>query len=531
MSGALQSQGTCWLYSILNQFLLSDGMLKVLFWHMNDQYRQMPLLEKQFFDAPMNTVCPLGKNFNKVYFYKFLDQYACLQGGPGQLRKKAGMSANILKRISPGGGATYRLKGGLGGSVPTPELINAIKKLDIKPFSHNVVNAFPKSFDYYVKKAFTNPNDQFIICYRSPSLEYEIWPIKDKMWNSAYPRSVKVGSRLFDLASCTISIINDKYKGIHAAHAICGYIDMYGKGFLFDSNQMSKYFRCDWWIPAKLEKCTRKLCEIYPQFQGDGITSLGITSFIYVRRTFASMVSVSCRLRARRLNFNTRHFMHHKTLPELLNNVNKKLELGILSQAQKQKIIKNFMAKKPSPPKKHVITNFEIKNISKLTKSNIRDLISAGYTFSPATKEKIKNYFSKKAGNGTPASPINFGNKKAPSPPRKKKAPTPHVSPTEPLENTPSPPHKRRSPSVVNLRTPTPARSKPRTPSRSNLEKAKSAVAKLTTIVARKAYKRTRAVNMSQANWIELGRYINMLNWQKRKRLENARQLKKKAKN
>ena len=58
----------------------------------------------------------------------------------------------------------------------------------------------------------------------------------------------------------------------------------------------------------------------------------------------------------------------------------------------------------------------------------------------------------------------------------------------------------------------------------------KRVVEKMKTMKARKEYRRQRAVNMNLENWKELSRYINKLNWQKRWRLEEARQLKKQAK-
>ena len=162
-------------------------------------------------------------------------------------------------------------------------------------------------------------------------------------------------------------------------------------------------------------------------------------------------------------------------------------------------------------------------NINKNTISNFEE---AGYIVTEDTKRKVKKLLAKKAGGSYTPSPNPNRTGFTPSPPRKRRPP-----PTPINLRTPTPVRS-------NPRTPTPVRSNPRTPtprqrtpSRSNLDKAKSAVAKLKTIVARKAYKRTRAVNMSQANWMELGRYINNLNYQKRKRLENARQLKTKAKN
>lgn len=603
MSGAIQTQGTCWLFTIINQFVLSDGMLRVLKWHMESEYAMMTPAEKEFFDAPMDTVCPLGSKFNKIYFYKFLDQYTCLQGGPGQLRKKAGKSANLLKRFS-GAGNEYRVKGGFEGSHQTPELFAALKTLNIFQYSKDIIRYFPKDFGYGANLIFKNPNDQFVIFHMGKNLAYPVYydsPLEEGWTTHAYPRTVKIGSRLFDLASSGVSIRNSDYKGRHAGHVITAYVDMYGKGYLFDSNQMSSYVRCDWWDPKKLEKTIRGpfISGFYPQFEGTNITSITYNNFVYVRRTFVSQVSLACRLKYRRLNFNTRGYMGYKNMNQLENALSRKLARGELTQAERAKIIKKFKVSKfntskymnyniennliksinrktnlTKEQKNKIIKNYgnlhrfnvrnylntansvlnyqvqaggmtvaerkKIANAKKvvipfdaiiqmklpLTKNIISNFEGAGYILTDDTKRKIKRLLAKEAGGSYTPSPNPNRTGFTPSPPRKK-------------------PVKRRSPSVINLRTPTPrqrtptpARSKPRTPtprqrtpSRSNLEKAKSAVAKLKTIVARKAYKRTRAVNMSQANWMELGRYINTLNWQKRKRLENARQLKKKAKN
>jgi hypothetical protein len=198
-------------------------------------------------------------------------------------------------------------------------------------------------------------------------------------------------------------------------------------------------------------------------------------------------------------NFNVRNYLN--TSNSVLNY---QVQAGGMTVAQRKKI---------ADAKKLIIT-FEFLKQMNINKNTISNFEEAGYIVTEDTKRKVKRFLAKRAGGSL----------------------TPSPNPNR-TGFTPSPPRKRR-PSIINLRTPTPVRSNPRTPtprqrtpSRSNLDKAKSAVAKLKTIVARKAYKRTRAVNMSQANWTELGRYINSLNYQKRKKLENARQLKKKAKN
>jgi hypothetical protein len=590
--------------------------------------------EKEFFDAPMDTVCPLGSKFNKIYFYKFLDQYTCLQGGPGQLRKQAGKSANLLKRFS-GAGNEYRVKGGIEGSHQTPELLAALKTLGISEYSHGIHSYFPKDFANTIGHTFKNSNDQFVIChlekYSSYPIFYESDIGVDEKWTShAYPRTIKIGTRLFDLASAGVSIRNKDYKGRHAGHVITAYVDMYGKGYLFDSNQMSNYVRCDWWDQKKLEKIIRGpfISGFYEQFAGNNITSITYNNFVYVRRTFVSQVSLACRLKYRRLNFNTRRYMGYKNMNQLENALTRKLARGELTQAERAKIIKNFKLKKFNTSKymnyntenllinsinrKTNLTNAQknkiIKNYGKLTRFNVRNYLNtpndilnvqvtsgvmtaaerkkianakkihmnfegikrvgslnnrtvellekAGYIITNATKQKVKRLLAKKAGGSYTPSPAAHVTGFTPSPPRKKpvkrrspsvinlRTPTPATrsnprTPT-PRQRTPTPRQRTPTPVRSNPHTPTPVRSNPRTPTprqrtptpvRSNLDKAKSAVAKMKTIKERKAYRRTRAVNMSQANWTELGWYINMLNLQKRKRLENARQLKKKAKN
>ena len=604
MSGAIQSHGTCWLFSIINQFILSDGMLRVLKWHMEDQYIRMTPDEKEFFDAPMDTVCPLGSKFNKIYFYKFLDQYTCLQGGPGQLRKQAGKSANLLKRFN-GAGKKYRKGGGLESSYHTPELFKALGTLDISTYSSGKCLAFPEHFSKKANEVFTKPNDHFVICSIGNNKSYPVFETGglDAQWTAKpYPRTIKIGSRLFDLASAGIGIYNRDYKGLHAGHIIVAYVDMYGKGYLFDSNQMSNYVRCDWWDPKKLEKTIRGpfISNKYPQFVGTNINNISYTNFTYVRRTFVSAVPLVCRLKYRQLNFNTKAYMGYRNMNQLENALTRKLARGELTQAERAKIIKNFKVskfdtskfmnyntqnnliqsinrksnltkeqknkiiknygklhqfnvrnylntpngilngqvtsglmtaaerKKIANAKKRLVSFETIKNMN-ITKNTIRNFEEAGYILTDSTKIKIKRILAKKADGSYTPSPTAHVTGFTPSPPRKK--PARRRSPTINLR-TPTP--RARS----NPRTPTPARSNPRTPTPArssprnvSLNTAKSAVAKLKTIKERKAYRRTRAVNMSPNSWTELGRYINSLNYQKRKRLENARQLKKKAKN
>jgi hypothetical protein len=563
---------------------------------MKKLYREMDAEEKAFFDAPMDTVCPLGSKFNKIYFYKFLDQYTCLQGGPGQLRKKAAKSANLLKRFS-GAGNTYRIEGGLKGSVQTPELLAALKTLGLKAYSHAGVQQYPINFAEEANEKFKNQNDHFVVCHTDNIINsYPVFnappKVVDKEWTEKpYPRTIKIESRLFDIASASIGIFNKDYKGLHAGHFICAYVDFYGKGYLFDSNQMSNYVRCDWWDPKKLEKTIRGpfISGHYDQFKGDNITKLVYNNFVYVRRTFVSKNPVTCRLKTRRLNFNTRAYMHYKNMNELQNALTRQVTRGEISQAERIKIIKNFILHKFNTSKymkynnknsltqslnrntnltkeqrnkiiknyeklerfnvrnymntpngilndlvrtgvmkaserekiaraKKLVITFEMVKEMPITKNTIKNYEEAGYILSDATKRKIRKFLGE--ANLTPSpNPNRTGF--TPSPPRKKRPVVINLRTPTPVRSNPRTPTPVRS----NPRTPTPVRSNPRTPTpaRSNLNLAKSAVKKLKTINARKAYLRTQALNMSNNNRRELSNYISRLNAQKRAELKNKR--------
>ena len=44
--GALQTRGTCWFFSIINGFLLSDAGQKILFDHLEKFYKGLDVSEK-----------------------------------------------------------------------------------------------------------------------------------------------------------------------------------------------------------------------------------------------------------------------------------------------------------------------------------------------------------------------------------------------------------------------------------------------------------------------------------------------------
>ena len=81
--GALQTRGTCWFFSIINGFLLSDAGQKILFDHLEKFYKGLSPAEKAQFDDGVPAPCVKSlMTAKRMYFYKFLDQYLCFRSGP-----------------------------------------------------------------------------------------------------------------------------------------------------------------------------------------------------------------------------------------------------------------------------------------------------------------------------------------------------------------------------------------------------------------------------------------------------------------
>ena len=155
--GAIQSRGTCWFYSILNGFILSEDGQKILFNRLREFYKKLKPAEKAYFDDEFNAPCPM-KNLSKtkeIYFWKFIDQYLCFMSGPRAASLKAGKSASLLGGMSLQGTVAKKNQGGKG-AYPQAEIG---KILDHVGFAK----------DYYVKyaadppKFHANRKPQFVI--------------------------------------------------------------------------------------------------------------------------------------------------------------------------------------------------------------------------------------------------------------------------------------------------------------------------------------------------------------------------------
>lgn len=350
---ALQTRGTCWLYSIMNGFLLSDDGQKVLQWDMERFYNSLNGKEKSYFDDHINAPCPAGNltKMKQIYFFKFLDQYLCVLSGPMSVARKAGKSAELLKNL-PLVGLRARTHAGAKGAFPGEELVGVLKHMGLSDY---VVWRPSKPVNTFTVPHFT--------VYAMPGGE-----------DFMHVPNFRPGE--YSLACCGITFANSSNP--ESGHAITGYIHN-GKGFLFDSNRMD-HWRCDWWDFDKLRK---GVLPIQNHYKNKGpYNTLGYSYIVHVNRAWADGIMRKCR-------------MHYKTKTPNIKGVNftspglgariNKGNFYYLSAAQRIALKRRWAATKHRP--KLVITKETFNSILRNSNSNnsamskLYTLQNAGYSF------------------------------------------------------------------------------------------------------------------------------------------------------
>ena len=277
--GALQTRGTCWFFSIINGFLLSDAGQKILFDHLEKFYKGLDGAEKAYFDDGIDAPCPLRADIIKtkrIYFYKFLDQYLCFRSGPRSVSAKMGKSGNILGGASLAGTIAKAHAGGQGG-FPQDELPKILKHLGITDYLMS--NHFA-----HVPAADARKRPHFLVAVASKSARVDRVP---------YFRP-----KTYSKMCCSITIGNSNASNAqqHKWHAITGYV-CNGKGYLFDSNQR-KQFPCDWWVWKDLEKVVYgEVARFYDFFAGGQITYMGYNFIIFSKNEYVNSIKPVCRLK------------------------------------------------------------------------------------------------------------------------------------------------------------------------------------------------------------------------------------------
>ena len=275
--GALQTRGTCWFFSIINGFLLSDAGQKILFDHLEKFYKGLSPAEKAQFDDGVPAPCVKSLlTAKRIYFYKFLDQYLCFRSGPRSMSLKAGKSANILGGASLAGTIAKTHAGGQG-AFPGEELPKILKHLGITDYL--LANEYA-----HLPEAQQRKRPHFVVAVVPKTRKIDQVP--------------KFRPLTYSKMCCSITIGNENASNStqHKWHAITGYV-CNGKGYLFDSNQR-KPFACDWWKYTELEKVVYgEVARFYDFFAGGQITYMGYTFVIFSRNDYIDSIKPVCRLK------------------------------------------------------------------------------------------------------------------------------------------------------------------------------------------------------------------------------------------
>jgi hypothetical protein len=275
--GILQNRGTCWFYTILNGFLLSEDGQKIMYANLQEYYAKLTQAEKAYFDDGLDAPCPLKDltKTKKIYFWKFIDQYMCLLSGPRAVSLKIAKSANILGNMNLQGTLAKASKGATGAH-PQQEIGKVLDHLGFKG-------------KYYFGMVDRRRNPQFIIIKSG-----------DRTYMPIIYRTAAPGYSLM----CAGLIIGNTFASSseqHRFHSIVGYI-VDDKGYIFDSNQR-KVFRCNWWDLADFKRVVREEISLAYSFFKNGKVNVYTYSYvIYARDAFTKGISPSCRMKYRNIN-------------------------------------------------------------------------------------------------------------------------------------------------------------------------------------------------------------------------------------
>ena len=574
--GAIQTRGTCWFYSILNGFILSEDGQKILYSKLKEFYKKLKPEGKAYFDDEFNAPCPM-KDLTKtkeIYFWKFIDQYMCFMSGPRAVTLKAGKSASILGGMSLQGTIAKVNKGGKG-AYPQAEIG---KILDHVGFAK----------DYYVKyasephKFHAGRKPQFVIVRQSK------W--NENLYMDEIPKGL-LSDPKYEPMCASLVIANTKTNSseMHRWHAVAGFV-CNGKGYIYDSNQR-KVFKCNWWNKASFVKvANEEIAEAYTFFKGGQINVHTYAFAIFARKEFTKDIGTSClmkyktetpqgyglnftdpnlgrQLNSAKYNFfrpaqraalkrkwaRTEHrkvvYINKATFNSIVagaknrNNAFDQLNaLRLANYKYKNENYNEFAKKlkekfpiKIASNKPSTFANVKAR-LNQFTKSTVavrKHQYSLVWKGIPMAQRKVLMHWRNKgewlANNAFEEKAKPPIKRKAPKP--KTPSPSPHTkraiqvkSNFEKYWKSMQPENRRmirnyvaayKSPNNNKLAKFFEPAKKP-SPVRVSLANAKRNVNALKTAKARKEYKRARAVNMGAPHWKELGRYINQKNLEAR---------------
>lgn len=266
----VQSSETCWLYTILNGFLLSSNGQKLLYKHLVEVERSMTAAERAYFYSAASPACPGSnlKRINKMFFWKFFDRYVCALGGPRNAAIKPQKSANLLMHvtgISPNKRYELQRVGGVG-AYELPKILRNIGVHDFSVVKRTGSTLLGRATDELIMiDGHVMPYDVEQTLYRG---------------RSRAP---------YDLAYASV-IIGDTVAKKY--HAVCAYM-VNDQGYIFDSNFGGRVYKVNWFKAKTLYKAANILAAQYTWLKN--VNHVSIDYLVYTNRQMLRNVAPACR--------------------------------------------------------------------------------------------------------------------------------------------------------------------------------------------------------------------------------------------
>ena len=270
MSAPLQTGGTCWFYTILNGFILSDSGKAILYKRMTEFFNGLNKRERETFLRPSGLGCPAkNRTFSQLHFWKFIDQYICQYRRERQIPLQAKTSPELLRTINRwNSNNSYRNSFRAGGAMTHLEVFPVLRSIGLG-------DKYQKERAYLKNHGGVIPPDKQFIIWADRSVAYKV------------PKVLRRSGFKFSLSHCAFSIM------VHEAHAVSGYVSG-GHGYLYDSNQQRK-FACQWWDPKSLDIGMRRLAQFYPNRQP---MDIAFDFIVWTKDAFVSRVHMTCKAAA-----------------------------------------------------------------------------------------------------------------------------------------------------------------------------------------------------------------------------------------
>jgi len=350
MSAPLQTHGTCWFYTIMNGFILSDSGRAILYKRMTEFFNGLNKGEREAFLRPSGMGCPAKhRTFYQLHFWKFIDQYICQYRRNRQVPIQAKTSPELLRTINKwNSNNSFRESFGSGGAYTGREVFPVLRSIGLGD-KYQKEKAYLKD-----EGGVISPDKQFII-WADPARPFKI------------PKVLRRSGFKFSLSHCALRVM------VHELHAVSGYVSG-GHGYLYDSNQQRK-FACQWWDPKSLSLGMRRLAQFYPNRKAN--MDIAIDFIVWTKDATVSRVKMVCKA-----------------------TENAPLErLGSLLRASPQKVLEHLALGKIAPARARRILVDERNTINlatakMLVNSNIRMGRNILNKVPPENRKKLTNFIT-----------------------------------------------------------------------------------------------------------------------------------------